>query len=155
MTASAPKAFHGSFTIDRVYDATPARVFKAFADPKSKARWFAGPDGWVELERKMDFRVGGQEIAHGRFPNGIDSKFVARYHEIVPNERIVYVYDMIVSGGHMSVSLAVVELTSQGGGKTALKFTEHAVYVDGKDGHNSRREGTEFLLNQLGANLPD
>lgn len=151
---AAPKAFHGSFTIDRVYDATPARVFKAFADPKSKARWFAGPSGWKELQREMDFRVGGLEIAHGRFPNGVESKFTARYHEIVPNERIVYVYDMHVNGGFMSVSLAVVELTPKNG-KTALKFTEHAVYIDGKDGHDSRREGTSFLLDQLGANLPD
>ncbi len=155
MTATAPKAFHGTFTIDRVYDASPARVFKAFADPKSKARWFAGPDGWKELQRDMDFRVGGQEIAHGRFPNGVESKFTARYHEIIPNERIVYIYDMHVNGAHMSVSLATVELSLKSGGKTALKFTEQAVYVDGKDGNENRREGTTFLLEQIAANMPD
>ncbi len=148
------KAIHGSFTIDRVYDASPARVFKAFADPKSKARWFAGPNGWQEIERKMDFRVGGQEIAHGRFPNGMESKFVARYHEIVPNERIVYDYDMHANGGFMSVSLATIEFTPQGD-KTALRITEQAVFIDGKDGNESRREGTEYLLGQIAANLPD
>lgn len=155
MTQAAPKAFHGSFTIDRVYDATPARVFKAFADPKSKARWFAGPDGYTELQREMDFRVGGQEILHGRFPNGVDSKFTARYHEIIPNERMVYIYDMHVSGAHMSVSLATIELTPKSGGKTALKFTEQAVYVDGHDGNESRREGTAALMDRIAANLPD
>ncbi len=155
MTEAAPQAFHGSFTINRVYDASPARVFKAFADPKSKSRWFAGPDGWKELQREMDFRVGGQEIAEGRFPNGVESKFTARYHEIIPNERIVYVYDMHINGGHMSVSLATVELTPKSGGKTALKFTEQAVYVDGKDGNENRREGTTFLLERIAANMPD
>ena len=148
------KAIHGSFTIDRVYDASPARVFKAFADPKSKARWFAGPDGWQEIERKFDFRPGGEEILHGRFPNGSESRFVARYHEIVPNERLVYVYDMHAKGGFMSVSLATIELTPQGG-KTALRFTEQAVFIDGEDGNESRRQGTEFLLDQVAANLPD
>jgi uncharacterized protein YndB with AHSA1/START domain len=83
------KAIHGSFTIDRVYDASPARVFKAFADPKSKARWFVGPAGWKEVKRELDFRPGGQEVLHGKFPNGSETRFVARYHEIVPNERLV------------------------------------------------------------------
>lgn len=148
------KAIHGSFTLERVYDATPARVFKAFADPKSKARWFAGPAGWKELERTLDFRIGGQEVVHGRFPNGMESRFVARYHEIVPDERIVYVYDMHANGGFMSVSLATIELTAQGR-KTALRFTEQAVFIDGQDGNEQRRQGTMFLLDQIAANLPD
>ncbi len=151
---SAPKAIHGSFTIERVFDAPPARVFKAFADPKSKAKWFAGPPGWVELQREMDFRVGGTEIAHGRFPDGHESKFVARYHEIVPGERIIYDYDMYARGHFMSISLATIELTPQGN-KTAMRFTEQAVFIDGEDGLASRKEGTEFILGQLAANLPD
>jgi uncharacterized protein YndB with AHSA1/START domain len=148
------KAIHGSFTIERVYDASPARVFKAFADPASKARWFVGPPGWQEIRREMDLRPGGQEIAHGKFPSGIETKFVARYHEIVPNQRLVYVYDMHVGGVHMSVSLATIELTPQGA-KTALRITEQAVFIDGKDGNESRREGTKQLLEQVAANLPD
>ena len=152
--SKAPKAIHGSFTINRVFDASPARVFKAFADPKSKARWFVGPDGWKELRREFDFRPGGQEIVHGRFPNGMESKFVARYHEIVPNERLVYVYDMHAGGGFMSVSLATIELTAQGN-KTALRFTEQGVFIDGQDGNDSRREGSAYLLDQIAANLPD
>ncbi|MEK4032519.1 SRPBCC family protein [Methylocystis sp. IM3] len=148
------KAIHGSFTVERVYDASPARVFKAFADPASKARWFVGPGGWQEIKRELDFRPGGQEIAHGKFPNGPETKFVARYHEIVRNERLVYVYDMHVDGVFMSVSLATIELTPQGS-KTELRITEQAVFIDGHDGNESRREGTKYLLEQIAANLPD
>jgi uncharacterized protein YndB with AHSA1/START domain len=148
------KAIHGSFSIDRVYDASPSRVFKAFADPQSKARWFVGPNGWKEIRREMDFRPGGQEITHGRFPNGMESKFVARYHEIVENQRIVYVYDMHANGGFMSVSLATIELTPQGN-RTKLTITEQGVFIDGQDGNASRREGTLYLLEQVAANLPD
>jgi uncharacterized protein YndB with AHSA1/START domain len=32
-----------TFTLERVYDATPARVFAAWADPAAKAVWFIGP----------------------------------------------------------------------------------------------------------------
>jgi uncharacterized protein YndB with AHSA1/START domain len=148
------KAIHGSFTLERVYDAAPARVFKAFADPASKARWFVGPNGWQEIERRQDFRPGGEEVAHGRFPNGMETKFVARYHEIVPDQRIVYVYDMHANGGFMSVSLATLEFTPVGS-KTVLKITEQGVFIDGADGNNSRREGTIYLLEQVAANLPD
>jgi uncharacterized protein YndB with AHSA1/START domain len=147
------KAIHGSFTIERIYDASPARVFKAFANPAAKARWFVGPDGWQEVERRLDFRLGGEEVAHGRFPNGVESRFVARYHEIVPDERIVYVYDMYAGGVFLSVSLATVELTAQGG-RSALRITEQGVFF-GQDGNDERRQGTEYLLAQVAANLPD
>jgi uncharacterized protein YndB with AHSA1/START domain len=102
----------------------------------------------------MDFRPGGQEIVHGRFPDGSESRFVARYHEIAPDERLVYVYDMHANGGFMSVSLATLELTPQGA-KTSLRITEQAVFADGEDGNDSRREGTAHLLDRIAANLPD
>lgn len=148
------KAIQGSFTIERVYEAPPARVFKAFADPASKARWFVGPNGWQSIESRMDFRPGGEEIAHGRFPDGKESRFVARYHQIVPNERLVYVYDMHFAGVFLSVSLVTIEFTPRGG-ETVLRINEQGTFFDGSDGNESRREGTEYLLDQISANLPD
>ena len=35
-------ATHDTFVIARTYDAPVASVFRAWADPKRKARWFAG-----------------------------------------------------------------------------------------------------------------
>ncbi len=32
---------HATFVVERRYDASPARVFAAWADPAAKARWFA------------------------------------------------------------------------------------------------------------------
>jgi uncharacterized protein YndB with AHSA1/START domain len=148
------KAIHGSFTVERAYDAPPARVFKAFADPVSKARWFVGPDGWEEVEREQDFRPGGREIAHGRFPSGTETRFVARYHEIVANERIVYVYDMYAGGIFLSVSLATLEFIGQAG-KTTLRITEQGVFFDDESGNAQRRQGTELLLEQVAASLQD
>ena len=48
---------HGSFTLERVFDATPARVFKAWADPAAKSRWFAGPGDWERGDYTLDFRL--------------------------------------------------------------------------------------------------
>lgn len=64
---------HTTFTIERTYDATPAQVFNAFADPKIKARWFTGPDDSGPESRELDFRIGGREINRGSAPDGSES----------------------------------------------------------------------------------
>ena len=33
-------AHHATFVIERIYDASPARVFAAWSEPEAKARWF-------------------------------------------------------------------------------------------------------------------
>ena len=43
---TADPIVHASFTIERSYAASPARVFAAFADPAQKRRWFAEGEGW-------------------------------------------------------------------------------------------------------------
>ena len=58
MTRSAT---HATFVIERHYAVAPAKVFAAFADPRSKAKWFGGPDHWDKSDHKLDFRVGGRK----------------------------------------------------------------------------------------------
>ena len=145
-------ATHGTFTLERVYDAAPARVFKAWAEPTTKARWFVGPSDWQLLERSIDFRVGGTERLSGRKGSGIVSTFDAVYHDIVPDQRIIYCYDMRLDEVHISASLATVQLAPTGAG-TRLTFTEQAVFLDGYDDSGSRERGTRILLEQLGGEL--
>jgi uncharacterized protein YndB with AHSA1/START domain len=143
---------HGTFVIERVYDAAPARVFKAWADPAAKARWFVGPATWQFIERSIDFKVGGKERLSGRHGTGTVSTFDAYYHDIVPDQRIAYSYDMHLDERHISVSLATVELKAAGAG-TRLVFTEQAAFLDGYDDGGGRERGTSMLLDQLGAEL--
>lgn len=149
---SARSATHGTFAIERVYDAAPARVFKAWADPAAKARWFVGPASWQFIERSIDFKVGGKERLSGRHGTGTVSTFDGHYHDIVPDQRIIYSYDMRLDERHISVSLATVELKPDGGG-TRLTFTEQAIFLDGYDDAGGRERGTTMLLDQLGAEL--
>jgi uncharacterized protein YndB with AHSA1/START domain len=149
------KVIHDTFTLERTLDASPERVFEALAKPEVKARWFAGPPGWQEHERTHDFRVGGTERLRGTHAGGMTSVFDARYLDIVPNERVVYVYEMTVDGRKISTSLATFELVDDGG-KTRLVLTEQGAYFeDGgmapKGPAAMRREGTEWLLDQLAA----
>jgi uncharacterized protein YndB with AHSA1/START domain len=154
MTAplSAPVTTHGDFSINRVYDASPADVYAAWVDAGTKARWFIGPEGWTQVERTLDVRVGGIEILHGRFPtSGLETLFTARYHLVEEGARLVYAYDMHLSGRHHSVSIATVEFIGDPEG-TRLRFTEQVTFVDGTDGRDgtlSRKRGTAAHLERI------
>jgi uncharacterized protein YndB with AHSA1/START domain len=157
---------HSTFCIERSYDASPERVFRAFAELESKSQWFSGPDPWVIEKRELDFRVGGHELVTGGPKNGKTSepksieadcavegsRFEARYFDIIPNQRIIYAYDMYVGGRKLSVSLATVEVTAVGSG-TRLTVTEQGAYLDGVEDGSQREEGTRWLLDELGRSL--
>jgi uncharacterized protein YndB with AHSA1/START domain len=139
---------HATFAVERSYDASPARVFAAWASPEAKSRWFLEPGGEFEL----DFRVGGREFSRGGLPDGTVYTFEGRYQDIVPDERIVYAYDMHLDDRRISVSLATVELKPDGE-RTRLLFTEQGAFLDGLDTAREREQGTGSLLDALGEEL--
>jgi uncharacterized protein YndB with AHSA1/START domain len=143
---------HATFNIERTYDASPARVFAAWADPSIKSRWFRGPDEWPPGEAEMDFRVGGHERTAGGPKSGPVFTYDARYQDIVPDERIVLTYEMRMDETRMSVSLATVEFTPAGAG-TRLVYTEQGAFLDGHDSPADRERGTVGLLDALVAVL--
>jgi len=144
---------HATFTIARVYDATPSRVFTAFADEGAKLKWFGGPQEWVTTARAFDFRVGGREYMSAGPADGQQHVFDAHYYDIIPDERIVYAYEMYLDTTRISVSLTTIELAPAGAGKTRLTFTEQGVFLDDFDGAAGREEGSRWLLDKLGQTL--
>jgi uncharacterized protein YndB with AHSA1/START domain len=143
---------HATFVVERTYDASPSRVFAAWADGAAKNRWFSGPEEWKSSEHELDFRIGGREINRGGPPSGPVHTFEGRYYDIVPDERIIYTYDMHLDETRISVSLATVEFRPAGTG-TRLIFTEQGAFLDGYDNAADREQGTRDLLDGLGAEL--
>jgi uncharacterized protein YndB with AHSA1/START domain len=152
---SKRSAKHATFAIERTYPASPARVFAAWAQPDAKRRWFACHDGWRTTAYELDFRVGGRERLRTGPEGGTVHSFDGVYQDIVPDERIVYSYDMHLDDKRISVSLATVEFkpASAGGKSTRLVFTEQGVFLDGYDGPADREEGTRELLKSLDGEL--
>ena len=98
---------HATFQLERTYDAPVAKVWKALTDDAAKQKWFTGPPGrWELVERHMDVRVGGTERLKGRWEGGMISTFAAIYHDVIPNERLIYSYEMHIDDKKISVSLA-------------------------------------------------
>jgi uncharacterized protein YndB with AHSA1/START domain len=145
---AARSAQHDTFTIDRRYPASPAKVFGHFADPAKKARWFGCVEGWEVAEHTLDVRVGGREVWRGGQPGGTQHRNDTVYYDIVANERIVWSYSMQLGERRISVSLSTLELRPDGAG-TRLRFTEQGVYLDGHDGTAERERGTRDLLDSL------
>ena len=146
---------HGSFTIERKFDAPPALVYSAFATEKGKQAWFSGPsDQWTLEDRAFDFRVGGRETLSGKWKTGRVTRFDAQYHDIVPDQRIIYSYTMHVDDRKISVSLATIEFKPAGAG-TSLVLNEQGAFLDGYDDAGSRERGTIGLIEKLEAALRD
>lgn len=139
---------HCSFTIERHLSASPSQVFNAWSNPDIKQRWFMGPHEWSSIGYNLDFRVGGREHLVSGPSEGPMHVYDARIEDIVPDERIVYSYDMSLDERRTSVSLATVELEPEGDG-TRLRFTEEDVFLDDAYEEMSREEGTKALLDNL------
>jgi uncharacterized protein YndB with AHSA1/START domain len=138
---------HATFTVERTYDAPPERVFAAWSDPAAKAEWF--PTG---EDYELDFRVGGREVNRGGPDGGPVFMYDARYHDIVPDERIVYAYDMYMGDTRISVCLSTIEIAATGDG-SRLVYTEAGAFLDGHDTPQQREGGTAEILDALGTAL--
>jgi uncharacterized protein YndB with AHSA1/START domain len=142
---------HATFVVERTYDASPSRVFAAWADRAAKARWFGTDDEFADDEFELDFRVGGLERRRGSAGDRVYT-VEAHYQDIVPDERIVYSYDVRFDEQRISVSLGTVELAPAGDG-TRLTYTEQGAFLDGLDTPDQREQGMGGLLEALGRYL--
>ncbi|GAA3149289.1 SRPBCC family protein [Streptomyces rameus] len=156
-TATGPvsAARHGSFSVDMDFTVTPAEVFRGFADPSLRSRWFRLPGGSATAEHELDFRVGGGETARNLYVSGDTEQRLAyrsRFLDIVPDTRIVYVYEAEVDGSRRWISLVTVELSGEATG-SRLTWTEQYTWLvptgDGADDVAHLRGGTRLLLNGL------
>jgi uncharacterized protein YndB with AHSA1/START domain len=139
---------HDTFVIDRSFAFKREFVYAAWTSAEAKSKWFVGPRDWEQQLRELDFRVGGRERVRGSRPDGSTTLFDARYYEIVPNERIVYVYDMYANDVRLSISLATIEFEDRKAG-AGLIITEQGVFLDGYDDVRGRERGTQGLIDQL------
>lgn len=151
MSADVPNYAYGTFTLERTWTTTPARVFEAWADVEIKAMWFPGVDEETlrVVRRDLDFRRGGVEVLEGHFPaSGMTALYEARFHLVEPDRRLVYDYDLHHDGLFTSVTLSSLFIEPEGA-RTRVVYTEQIVFLDGKDGTAGRKHGTEAQWEKL------
>lgn len=138
---------HATFSAERTYPAPPDRVYRAWADPHRKARWFSGGSADYEL----DFRCGGIERSRVVM-NGKRITWESLYREIVVNERIVYTSVLSEDDTVSTVSLTTVEFVPTERG-THLVLVEAGAYLDGHEQPSWREQGTGDWLDRLDEHL--
>lgn len=138
---------YGGLSLTRQINAPREKVYEAWTQLEHRKHWFLSPV-WTEIRRSLDLKKNGIEIAHGRFEDGTETIYTARFHLIEPNTRLIYAFDMQVGGVPFSVSLAGVEFKSKSNA-TELTYTEQGLFLVGEYDAESRTAGTDGLLNQF------
>lgn len=88
----------------RTFDAPRERVFEAFSEPSSLARWW-GPKGFTSTIHDFDLRPGGtwRLTMHG--PDGADYTSESVFVEVLVPERIVFRHLSAEHPYEMTISL--------------------------------------------------
>lgn len=115
MTAATRAVALSEFiTMERIYNATPARVFAAWSNAKARERWGRPNDEEIIVYDQADFRVGGEDVSRCG-PKG-DLRWLARvrYMEIIQDTRIVMAEHVSEAGTAKASALITVEFEPVG-----------------------------------------
>jgi uncharacterized protein YndB with AHSA1/START domain len=99
-TAGLRRANTEEFTISRTVKAPLARVWKAWTEENQLKQWW-GPKGFDNLGVKLDLRVGGTMHYGLRSPDGVEFYGRFDFHEIVPQQRLVFVVSFADAEGNV------------------------------------------------------
>ena len=140
---------HATRVMERTYAASPARVFRAWADPDVRRLW-GTPSDEVEIRNDAaDFRIGGEDVQSCMVGGDVVATVVGRYHDIVPDRRIIYTEVISEPGTLQGMSLVSAEFLPAGSG-TRLVLTLQTVAVDGSDLLDGVAAGWTSALERLG-----
>ena len=152
MTAKSPRPATVStptdreIRVERIFDATRDRVWRAMTDPALVAQWW-GRGNKLVVER-MELERGG----HWRFVEHSDHGvygFEGRYREVTPPERVVQTFEFDGMPGHVAVE--TMTLTDLGDGRTKLVTVSLFHTREERDG--MLQSGMEGGMNQSFAAL--
>lgn len=130
--------FHGTSSLKRTWAASPARVFNAWADPRSNRNGSPGPSTSGSSCDALSI-LG---------PGVLKCWRVDPEKPIEQDWRLVYDYDLHHGGNFHSVTLSSLMLEPEGR-STRVSYTGQIVFLDGKDGTASLVHGTALQFVEI------
>ena len=105
---------HATLAMERLYNASPQRVFNAWADFEARQRWSAPAEG-IRIEYvEADFSEGGRDVSRCIEAGNVDFIATVNYLDIRKDSRIVFAEDVVHGNKRVSAALVSVELVPQG-----------------------------------------
>lgn len=136
MESPANQAESRELVLERIINATPAQVFKAWTNPEILKKWFA-PRPWTTVRAELDVRPGGSSLVVMQSPEGQEFPCPGIYLEVVPNKRLVFT-DAFTSAWQPSEKafmLGIITLEDAGSGRTKYTATVRHWSVDDRKTH--------------------
>ena len=143
--------------IDRVFDASASRLYRAWTDPETVSKWMwagLGDDVWAEC----DLRAGGAYRVYTNFDGGEHqgkgwSGMCGLYVEIVPDRKLVYTlhWDADVCynrSGDLTLDEVVSVTFTPEGERTRMSFVHMGIPDDGQS-EPTHRAGIEASFDLL------
>ncbi len=119
-----------SLSMSAVVNGPRDLVFRAYTDPKAIPQWW-GMDASSTRVDEMDATRGGRWRFVEKAPDGEEHAFRGVYHDVVPNERIVWTFEYEPMAGH--VLLEEMRFIAEGD-KTRLETRSVFQSVEDRDG---------------------
>jgi uncharacterized protein YndB with AHSA1/START domain len=115
----------GIQSFSRVFDAPRALVWKAWTTPEYVMQWW-GPKGFTSPVCRIDLRIGGRFTYSMRTPDGHVSYNGGEFLEIVPLEKIVWLwYFADADGNRVKPAIYGFPDEDRGGNIDVIRFEEH------------------------------
>jgi len=141
---------------ERMLDAPPELVWKAWTDPKHVAQWW-GPNGFKNTIHEMDVRPGGvwRFMMHG--PDGTDWPNIVTFIEVERPARLIYLHgdDREPDMFHVTVTFENVAGKTKLTMRSLFKTKEARDFVVEKHGAVEGMQQTLGRLTQYLREMPD
>jgi uncharacterized protein YndB with AHSA1/START domain len=140
MSATAVKP---SLTIKRRFNAPPAKVFSAWADPQKVKRWM-GPGEVQVMSAEGDPRTGGRYRWLMKAPDGTEHDVSGVYREVIPNEKLVFTWAWKSTPERESLVTVLIKPDGQG----SLMTLTHEQFFD-EDARDRHNQGWTGAMDKL------
>ena len=135
-----------ALTIERVFKAPPALLFKVWTDPAHMANWM-GCGHMTSIEASNDLRVGGAFRIDMTLEGGAAHVISGTYHEIDERRRLVFSWSWRGEGGFAGDD-TLVTLTFEPEGE-ATRMTLHHALFENRDDRDSHNEGWSASVERM------
>jgi uncharacterized protein YndB with AHSA1/START domain len=122
-----------SLRLERRYDATPEKVWRAWTDPKALSAWFGPGENNSVTRAETDVRVGGRFCVEFHTQDGEHHSVSGTYREVQPPHRLVFTWAWKSTPERESLVTVMLEAAGNG---TQMNFVHERLHDEAtRDSH--------------------